>query len=441
MSSKKPKLRKMTKKRLIRRFATIMLSTFVGGTILLVGGLVTYDKLSPGTNLFDSFSGLSAEEKKEKEDAKFKTNVAVFGVDIDGYRTDSMFVAHFDAQTNSAALVAVPRDTKVILSSAEYERMRSINRHAPQTMKINEMTAYAGIENIKDFTVKEMERLLGIKIDNYITVEIEAFRKIVDIIGGVTADVPRRMQYYDSAQGLDIDLEPGVQPLDGAAAEGMVRFRKDKRGGGYADGDVGRIQTQQIFLKAFAKKMLSKENIKNFPKMIPAMFKHVKTDINVLDLPKYYGYATSFDVDELGFHTIPGVGRYEGSVSYFFPDFNEMNDFVQEIFYKDPDGNSETSDSDPDEIVEDKSVKIEILNGGAPAGTAGDLERLIKRDGYEVVSIGNYTGDKEDDIKIYARDRKQAQQFKQYFDNCNIYEDNSMARGIDIQIVIGSKGI
>lgn len=439
MSPKRPKLRRKTKKRLLRRFATIMLSTFVVGTGIVLGGIATYQHFSDNGKMFDSFSGLSAEEKQEKEDAKFKTNVAVFGVDIDGYRTDSMFVAHFDAQTNSADLVSVPRDTIVRLSSAELERMRGVNRRAPQTMKINEMTAYAGIDNIKDFTVKELERLLGIKIDNYITVEIEAFREIVDIIDGVTVDVPRRMQYYDSAQGLSIDLEPGIQHLDGAAAEGMVRFRKNKRGGGYIDGDVGRIQTQQIFLKAFAKKMLSKENIKNYPKMVPAMFKHVRTDISILDLPKYYGYASNFEVDQLGFHTIPGEGRYKGAISYFFPDMNEMDDFVQSIFYKEPETELEGEESD--EIIEDKSVRIEILNGGAPAGTAGNLEKIVKGDGYNVVSVGNYRGEKQDQTKIYAKDRKKAQQFKQYLDNCRIYEDASMAREIDIQIVIGIKGI
>lgn len=442
MSSRKQKLRKGAKKRLIRRFITIMLSTFVIGTAVVIGGLATYQYLNKEGNILEGFPSLSAEANKEKKDEEKKeslqTNVAVFGVDIDGYRTDIMFVVHFDSETNSADLVSIPRDTIVKLSDTEAQKMRQYNRGTPKTMKINEMTAYAGIKNIKETTVKQIERSLGIKIDNYVTVEIEAFRKIVDQMGGVTVDVPRRMKYDDNSQNLHIDLEPGVQLLDGANAEGLVRFRKDKRGGGYAEGDVGRIETQHIFLKAFAQKLLSKENIPNLPKMIPTMFQHVKTDINVLDLPKYYGYASDFDTNAIGFHTIPGGGRYQNGVSYFFPDMNEMDSFIQDIFYKAP----EPQDGQVGvQAVIDKTVKIEVLNGGAPAGTAGKLKNIIEEEGYDVVRVANYKGDDKKDVTIYAKDVAKAEQFRSYFDNCNIYTDTSMDEDVDIQIIIGSKGI
>ncbi|HHX60404.1 MAG TPA: LCP family protein [Epulopiscium sp.] len=440
MSSRKPKLKKGARKRLIRRFITIMLSTFVIGTGVVLGGLATYQHLSKDGNMFDGFPKLSAGEKKntEEKEEKLKTNVAVFGVDIEGYRTDIMFVVHFDGETNSADLVSVPRDTIVKLSDTELEKMRKINRGTPKTMKINEMTAYAGIKNINEFTVKQIERTLGIKIDNYVTVEIDAFRKIVDQMGGVTVDVPRRMRYDDNSQKLHIDLQPGIQLLDGANAEGLVRFRKGKDGSGYRDGDTGRIETQHIFLKAFAQQLLSKENIPNLPKMIPAMFQHVKTDINILDLPKYYGYATNFDTNAINFYTIPGEGRYQGSVSYFFPEMNEMDSFVQDIFYKKP--VIEGEQLGQKEIV-DKTVQIEILNGGAPAGTAAKLKEVIGKDGYEVVRVANYTGEDIEEVTIFARDTSQAEQFKRYFDNCTITMDSSIKKGVDIQIVIGTKGI
>ena len=438
MNSRKPRLKKGARKRLIRRFTTIMLSTFVIGTAVVIGGLATYQSFDKDGKLFDGFTKLSAEEKKEKEkqEDKLKTNVAVFGVDIDGYRTDIMFVVHFDGERNSADLVSVPRDTIVRPSDTELDKMRKINRNTPRTMKLNEMTAYVGMKNINDFTVKQIERTLGIKIDNYVTVEIEAFRKIVDHMGGVVVDVPGVMKYNDYSGGLHINLKPGVQRLDGVAAEGLVRFRK----GVGADGsDTGRIERQQIFLKAFAEQLLSKENIPNLPKMIPAMFQHVKTDVNILDLPKYYGYASNFDTNSIGFHTIPGSGRYQNNVSYFFPDMNEMDSFIQDIFYKLP----EVEDGEASGLgaIEDKKVKIEILNGGAPAGTAADLKTIIGRDGYDVVNVANYKGKDKEDVIIYAKDTAKAEQFRKYFDNCTISMDQTMEKGVDIQIIIGTKGI
>ena len=438
MKPARRKLKKGAKKRLVRRFTTIMLSTFVAGTVAVIGGIAGYQVLTEDGNMFKGFPKLSndkkEEEKKKKEEEKLKTNVAVFGVDIDGYRTDTMFVVHLDSEKGSADLVSVPRDTQVRLSDTDYDKMLSFNRNAPRTMKLNEMTAYAGIKNINEVTVKQIEKILGIKIDNYVTVEIDAFRKIVEIIDGVDVDVPQRMYYNDYAQGLHIDLQPGLQRLYGADAEGLVRFRY-----GYAEGDTGRIKTQHIFLKAFAEKLLSKENISNFPKMIPTMFQHVKTDINVLDLPKYYGYASTFNTEAIKFHTIPGEGRYQCNISYFFPDADTLDEFVQDIFYKIEDDQVESTGST--ETIQDKTMKIEILNGGAPAGTAGTVKKTIEADGYQVVNVANYQGKNKEETIIYAKDITKAEQLKRYFSNCTVLSDSSLEDEIDIQIVIGSDGV
>ncbi len=436
MRSEKRKLKKGVKKRLWRRFITIMLSTFVVGTVVVIGGIAGYQYLMEDGKMFEGFPKINSDKKdkdKEKEEQNLKTNVAVFGVDIDGYRTDTMFVVHFDGERNSADLVSVPRDTQIRLSDSEYDKMRDFNRHTPRTMKLNEMTAYAGIKNIRESTVTQMEKLLGITIDNYATVEIEAFRKIVDIIDGVDVNIPHRMYYTDNAQGLRIDLQPGMQHLNGADAEGLVRFRK---GAGSDGSDTARIERQQLFLKAFAKKLLSKEMIPNYPKMIPAMFQHVKTDVNLLDLPKYYGYASTFNVEAINFHTVPGDARYQGNVSYFFPDMDILDEFVQGIFYHPAGGQVEVAD-----IQEDKSVKIEVLNGGAPAGTAGSLKEIIEEDGYQVMNVANYQGGRQRETVIYAKDTGKAQQFKKYFSNVIVSVEDSLGQDIDIQIIIGSDGI
>ena len=77
--------------------------------------------------------------------------------------------------------------------------------------------------------------------------------ELVDAIGGVYFDVPRRMYYNDLSQHFKIDLQPGYQLLDGNGAMGVLRWRhnSDDSGhilnSGYAMGDLGRIETQQPF--------------------------------------------------------------------------------------------------------------------------------------------------------------------------------------------------
>lgn len=79
--------------------------------------------------------------------------------------------------------------------------------------------------------------------------------ELVDAIGGVYFDVPRRMYYNDLSQHFKIDLQPGYQLLDWQRCHGCARWRhnSDDSGhilnSGYAMGDLGRIETQQAFLK------------------------------------------------------------------------------------------------------------------------------------------------------------------------------------------------
>ena len=80
---------------------------------------------------------------------------------------------------------------------------------------------------------------------------------LVDAIGGVDFDVPINMDYDDPIQNLSIHFKKGVQHLSGADALRVVRFRHNNDGSGYGSEDLGRMATQQKFLKAVAKKMLT----------------------------------------------------------------------------------------------------------------------------------------------------------------------------------------
>ena len=82
--------------------------------------------------------------------------------------------------------------------------------------------------------------MLGFEVDGYVEVNLEAFVEIIDLMGGVTFDVPQRMYYSDPSQNLYIDLYPGEQTLTGDQAIGVVRYRS-----GYAAGDIRRTEVQR----------------------------------------------------------------------------------------------------------------------------------------------------------------------------------------------------
>lgn len=262
--------------------------------------------------------------------------VAIMGLDKGAMRTDVIFIVNFNAESKMINLLSIPRDTKVVWDETMQERVLAYKK-APLgsswTSKINEIPVYAYAknrsisENIKDFSLYQIEKMTGLTIDNYAVIDIEAFREIVDAIGGVEVNVPRKMYYKDNSQGLYIDLEPGLQTLDGNKAEQLVRFRK-----GYATGDVGRIETQQLFLKAFAEKLMSPSVIKDIPEILSIALNYIQTDVSALDVLNYLPVIKDIDLEnQVIFNIMPGDGHYESGKSYFFPDYDALNILIQQI--------------------------------------------------------------------------------------------------------------
>ena len=299
MAQDKKRLNDKQHKTLLRLFLKSAGITLIAGAVLvaaLVG--VYYAFLYDGSVQTSSSTPdvvISEEEQvKEKEKEKrgdINQTIAVFGVDKDGTRTDVIFVVNFNSATNKAKVLSIPRDTKVNWTEKQNAKLREVAGYTRSVSKINEMTAYGGIENIRDFTIDEIENILGVKIDNYVLVGLDSFRQIVDAIGGVEVNVPefrgRGLQYDDYEQDLHIHLDPGVQVLNGEQAEGLIRFRKDNYGNSYPEGDKDRVKVQQEFLDAFAEKVLSPSIIPRLYSIISTVFSNVSTDVKLTEIPTY----------------------------------------------------------------------------------------------------------------------------------------------------------
>ncbi len=249
------------------------------------------------------------------------------GVDKEGYRTDVIIVAHFNSETNEADVIAVPRDTHVTWSEEQKAYLKEGNGWVRES-KLNEMTAYTGIEGVRGGTIDYLENLLGTKVDNYVMIDTDAFKKIVDAVGGVTLEVPQRMKYDDYSQELHIDLQPGLQTLDGEDAEGFVRYRGD-----YAMGDVQRIEVQRVFLEAFVEKVMTPRILLDIPGIAEVVFSSIKTDLKIQDIPQYIPYITTFNTNKLYFHTIEGEYERIDNKEYYVVDAEAANHVATNIFY------------------------------------------------------------------------------------------------------------
>lgn len=231
---------------------------------------------------------LSPEPESETVGRKKDTyTLLVVGRDRVGLNTDTIMVGRLDCAAGTLDVVNIPRDTLVNVPWA--------------VKKINSVYGTLGTEGL----LETIEDLVGFDIDNYVIVNTFAFQQLIDCIGGVYFDVPIFMYYDDPMQNLHINLAPGYQLLDGSKAEQLVRFRMNNDGSGYGRGDLERIETQQRFLKALAKQVLTLGNVTNLPQMIKIITENTDTDLTGGNIAFYAQEVLKLDPDNINFMTMP----------------------------------------------------------------------------------------------------------------------------------------
>ena len=231
-----------------------------------------------------------------KERKKYCYTILAYGVDNDAGGSDTNMLVRFDAENKKIDVVSLPRDT--LMSNGR---------------KLNSSYNNGGTEKLRS----NIEDMLGVPVDFYVSVDLKGFIALIDQIGGVEFDVPCDMDYDDPYQDLHIHFKAGLQKLNGQQAMEVVRFRHNNDNTGYGGRqDLGRIGTQQAFLKTVAQKLMKLENV---PAMAETFLKYVKTDLTLGNLMWLANQALSMGgMDAISFATLPGDGSgwYKGMSVY-----------------------------------------------------------------------------------------------------------------------------
>ena len=244
-----------------------------------------------------------------------KINILVVGLDKDGYRTDTILVATYDMDNDIVNILSIPRDTRMYVGG-NYQ-------------KIN--CAYAITKNGKrngiNGTIEAVTRLTAIPINYYVEFTFEAFRDMIDALGGVDYDVPQNMNYDDPYQDLHIHLTKGYQHLDGDKAEQFVRFRK------YPMGDIDRVKAQQNFIKALAEQKLNASIIGKLSDIFKVLQKNIKTNFKPSDVLKYAVNLKDLESSNINTYSLPGIADSESyGASYWIADMAELKTLIEETF-------------------------------------------------------------------------------------------------------------
>jgi LCP family protein required for cell wall assembly len=238
-------------------------------------------------------------------------NMLIIGVDRDPkssdgnrrstFNTDTLILAHIDPVRHKAALLSIPRDTRVQLPTG--------------MEKVNAAYAIGGMDRLK----KTVEELTSLKVDRYLMIDFPAFTQMIDAVGGLEFNVDKPL--YDP-EGT-VSLKPGPQHLNGQQALAVVRFRSEEMG------DIARVGRQQRFLEALGEKMKT-SNLVDWTKALRGMSDSLTTDMSINDMGTL-AYSMHGEGALVSGFTVPGEFLDLYGVSYWKPDPKKLQSIVQQM--------------------------------------------------------------------------------------------------------------
>lgn len=299
-SAKPPKAPMSPKKKKIM-VACIIVS------ILLVIGISAWGVSSL---LNANLSGVEEPNVEVDELIEDKVSVLLVGSDGGGYNTDTLMLVMMDCKTHSLNILSIPRDTRVPnpYGGSGYA-------------KINSVYAANGMDGL----IRQVGEVTGLPVNFYVKVDFAGFREAIDVLGGVDFDVPMRLKYDDPAQDLHIDLQPGMQHLNGDQAEQLVRSRNQ-----YPMADITRTEVQRDFLKAVITQHATPANLLKINDLYSILTQYVTTNITLGDALKYAPQLTKVSSESIQSYILPGTTDSYGNWLY---DAEEMERLANDVFW------------------------------------------------------------------------------------------------------------
>ena len=233
-----------------------------------------------------------------------------------GNLSDVIMFLNLDSENKSVTFVTIPRDLWVEIP---------IRSDISENYKINAAYAiggddikyglkepqYKGATGAGNMAKKVASDTLGLKVNNFISVDFESFKKIVDILGGLEVDAPvtfndyfypvkglqnetcgysaeKIAEFHQKYSGFELEkqflcryehlkFEKGVQKMDGEMALKFVRSRHSSEHGG----DFARSQRQKAVLFAMKDKLLSLYAVKHAKGLFEEFRDLISTDFDL----------------------------------------------------------------------------------------------------------------------------------------------------------------
>jgi LCP family protein required for cell wall assembly len=261
MRSKKHVRKKLNKKRVFETLLSIgiLLAIFFGGVTGYYGSKIGsfLDGISADSDGSDDPQ--SIEITQQLEDLE-PFSALILGTDVEdggASRSDTIIVATVNPKSKDVKLVSIPRDARVTLPDGTPE-------------KINAAHATGG----PSLTREMVSSYLDIPIEFYATMDFRGLVELVDAVGGVTVDSDLEFTENNYIDGSNpVEIQEGVQTLNGAEALGYARMRKKD-----PQDDFGRQQRQQEVIIEVLNELASFNTITNLTDVLNSVEPYLETN-------------------------------------------------------------------------------------------------------------------------------------------------------------------
>ena len=343
-----------------------------------------------------------------------RINILLLGMGGPGhngpYLTDTMMIVSIKPSSGHIAMISIPRDLGVEIPGYGLQKINHANAYGEAKQE--------GAGAV--FAAKIVEDTFDIEIPYYVRVDFQAFKEIIDNVGGVKIDVEKTFTDHEFPTPDDkyqsLTFMEGVQTMDGERALNYARSRHGNNGEG---SDFARAKRQQKVILSLKEKILSFQTLANpirISKIIQSLGKHISTNIELsgmIELLKIgrdvdFSNITTlvFDIETSGFLKSGYTPEGAYILSPVTGNFDSMKDAIKNIFeYNSEKDSTPSQDTPAPESIniateketdyesggstENPEDSIEIQNGTWRAGLAARVkEKLVGQD-IEVKEVGN----------------------------------------------------
>ena len=293
-----------------RVLKTVALALAVVLVAVLTGSFFVYRHLNNNITGIDITDALGTDRPAavKKETPQQPLNILLLGSDTREGQTghiggdtpglsDTTILLHISGDRKLAYGVSLPRDAMVERPACE---RKDGNGTDPGGLSMfNAAYAVGG----PACTIKTVEKLTNVRINHFVVIDFNGFRKMVDALGGVEVCVPKEV----NDETGHIYLPAGTYDVKGQKALDYVRVRHVISD----NGDIGRMKRQQTFLASMANKAVSAGTLVNpvrLVRFLDAATKSLTTDTGLSSLNKLGGLAKSLKgvgLDQIQFITVP----------------------------------------------------------------------------------------------------------------------------------------